>query len=319
MRKNKLISFLISLTMSTLILLSGSVAKYNSSEAASNYRLYKVFNATTGAYIAQYSISQSQVLETMTRGAFDPNINTVNEYNLKKGVVKIMCSDNYLGTGFIVDDYTIATAAHCLIDSNSTSSKIISDVLLFDNNDNITLHASPEQIHLPTEWYNFANSNHVFSNDPEVELEHWTYDYALITVEENLSDYMHYKLGTTLNYFYPYSSNVNPNKLLKIIGYPSSSNNHVYNQTEIESGYALYYTNSSYYNPYNALLYYSNSTSSGYSGSPVYYTEQYNNTDYNTVIGIHTAGSCFAPNARSGVRFTDDHLTFYLNNPYLNS
>ena len=299
------------------IVFSSFAVRSEQLDAASGSRAYKVFNATTGTYITQYYIPQSQVLSTgNNRDAFIPYGNNANDYNMKKGVVKLMSSNGYLGTGFIVDDYTIATAAHCLIGSNTTTSNVISDILLFDNNDNIVQHATPEQIHIPTEWYNFANGPQVFDT-LEDELDHWTYDYGLITVEQNLSGYMHYKLGTTLNSFYPSSANSPLNKELKIIGYPYTSNDHYTNVTEIETGYALYYTNSSYYNPYNALLYYSNEVTYGYSGSPIYFTETYNNHYYNTVIGIHTAGNDPLYGVYSGVKFSDDHLTFYLNNPYL--
>lgn len=80
----------------------------------------------------------------------------------------------------------------------------------------------------------------------------------------------------------------------------------------------MYYTNNSYTNPYGSLVYYSNSIIGGYSGSPVYYTENYNNVEYNTVIAINTASQYLADDACSGVKITEDLLTFYLSNSHIN-
>lgn len=306
------ICVLVSVLVITLFVVYTS--NINNSNAASNYREYRVYNAQTLSRITSYPIYASQNMQTsMTRDTFDNNT-SINDYNVKKGVVKLMSSNNYMGSGFIVDDHTIATAAHCVYGDNGLVS--INEILLFDNDDNIVQRITPNEIHIPTEWYNFTSGPKNFQN-VLAELFHWTYDYALITVQDSLSDYMHYNLGVTLDSFYPSNSGAPANRQLKIIGYPQDSNNQFTNTTEIEYGTALYYTNNSYYNPYNALVYYSNQTVGGYSGSPVYYTENYNGKNYNTVIAIHTSGPYLAPSACSGVKITDDLLTFYLNNPYI--
>ena len=46
----------------------------------------------------------------------------------KSSVVKIMDSYNYRGSGFVVDEHTIATAAHCVLDEQ------LSEILLFNSN-----------------------------------------------------------------------------------------------------------------------------------------------------------------------------------------
>ncbi|MDE6677430.1 MAG: trypsin-like peptidase domain-containing protein, partial [Ruminococcus sp.] len=133
-------------------------------------RYYNVYDAKTANMIYQYRLDPVPNNQPKADGVFDkddrkpdPNCN---------GVVHI----NGIGTGFIVDDHVIATAAHCV------NGKKINKVSVLNNSGSVVLNATPVEYHIPV-------------NYPSID----GYDYALISVKEDLSSYPHFEIGVALD------------------------------------------------------------------------------------------------------------------------
>ena len=177
-----------------------SAATYNGSSSET----YHVFDASTGDLL---------LYNAYTLYNYNPIPNNLNEPNVtddiiaitdervpiwdKSGVVKIMTPNSYIGSGFVIAPHIIATAAHCVFDNStldpndilSESGYIISGIKLFDSNGVNTLTATPVECHVPYSYIS-AVKNGNYEN---------AFDYALISVEEDLSDYMCFNLGVALD------------------------------------------------------------------------------------------------------------------------
>ncbi|MDE5569076.1 MAG: trypsin-like peptidase domain-containing protein [Ruminococcus sp.] len=207
----------------------------------------------------------------------------------KSGVVEIAS----IGTGFVVDEHTIATAAHCVYN------KKINKIYLFDNNSKLTLTLEGSSIveyHVPSVY---------------VSSESADYDYALITVKEDLSDYMCFNLGTVTDI-------KNLKSAVSITGFPGEivTGDGTKPVNYSVSEHNMYTGNGHIYNSSDKRLYYDVDTTSGNSGSPVYITEAYGNKVYYTVIAIHAYGQGSNP-YNSGTRITADLLKFFNGNTNL--
>ncbi len=100
-------------------------------------------------------------------------------------------NDKNLGSAFVVDDHIVATAAHCVYNSNNN--EFVSGIKVKVLNDNCSkplVTAKARYIHIPKDY---TESN---SGTPK-RVNH---DYALIYVEEDLSDYK-VNVGVMTNYF----------------------------------------------------------------------------------------------------------------------
>ncbi|MDE6787999.1 MAG: serine protease [Ruminococcus sp.] len=208
----------------------------------------------------------------------------------KSGVVEI---DSPGGTGFVVDEHTIATAAHCVY------GKKINTIYLFDNNNkpSLTLNSSTiVEYHVPL----------IYASSESAD-----YDYALITVKEDLSDYMCFNLGTVTDI-------KNLKSAVSITGFPGEivTGDGTKPVNYSVSEHNMYTGNSHIYNSSDKRLYYDVDTTSGNSGGPVYLTEIYNNKVYYTVIAIHTKSGGDG-NYNSGTRITAELLKFFNGNPNL--
>ncbi len=199
-------------------------------------------------------------------------------------------------TGFIVGDHEIVTAAHCVTDDNT----ILQDITI-STYDRTGLKDGGKltvaEIHIPAEY-----------TDPCSE-----YDYALITVVEDLSDRVQFSIGNSYN-----MTNSEVGTIpIHVTGRPgmTGDNLDIYNSTG-----ALYTHYGSVYGPSNrTLLHYTVDVSRGQSGAPTYTItrERYNNTDYYTytALAVHTGGNS---NRNVGTLMTKYHLQFFRNNPYAN-
>lgn len=275
-----------------LMMLSFSYTANDNSDAANSSMSYKVYNATTGHYLREYTLAP---LETdnndNTRSIIDDDDRVVDW--TKSGVTKIINADGSFGSGFVVDEHTIATAAHCLYNCSNTTTRNISKILLFDTSGNIEQNIIPVEYHLPIKFIN-AVSNKEYSTIS---------DYALITVEEDLSEYMCFELGVPLDSF------VNGNATVTTTGFPEKVNKKIVN-TCIK--HMKYSGNGKVCggNTENTLLYYKADASEGNSGGPVYITESLNGRTYYTVVAINVAQS----NNNIGTRMTTDLIHFYKSN-----
>ncbi|MCM1006500.1 MAG: trypsin-like peptidase domain-containing protein [Ruminococcus flavefaciens] len=276
-------------------------------------RSYLVYNAQTKSYMRRYSLSVSAEYPNQHS---NPN-NEISTYSVmpdddrevdwsKSGTVKLMTPYGYNGTGFVVNPHVIATCAHCVYRGDDKTLYNISNIKLFDNEGNVSLNATPKEIHIPAKYYDSANY------EPH-------YDYALITVQEDLSDYMCYDLGVALDSSFADESKRN-NLPIYITGFAQESNvggnsNSINNLiTGIGKLYAKDKIENSNILPYQIVS--DTAMSNGDSGGPVYITESYsdkygNNAEYNTVIGINSSG---AWRYSAATRITTDLLVFYKQN-----
>ncbi|MGN0622263.1 MAG: trypsin-like serine peptidase [Porcipelethomonas sp.] len=270
-RKNGFISVVIALLLAVMTV--SVICNYNAKADNGSLR-YVRYNAKTGAYLGSYTLS-SMPENNNSREIFSPDDRVIDW--TKSGVVKLMTSDFYVGTGFVVGEHVVATAGHCVAD------KKLSEILLFNSNGTIAKHATPVESHF-LKAYDDAHST---SND-----------YALITVKEDLSDFMCFKLAS------PIVNLESRNCVVSVTGFPGEYNNH--------SNHQMYTGNGVVTSTTDKLLTYNADTTGGNSGGPVYITESYNGQVYYSVVAVHTASG------NTGTRMTFDLLHFYMNNSFQN-
>lgn len=201
------------------------------------------------------------------------------------GIVRI----NGNGTGFIIGDHLIATAGHVVYNKNTYAYYFNNCTIETYNEDGTlsgeTLH--PIEAHLPA----------LFVSLPPVS--DFRYDYGLIVVQEDLSDYTHFSLGETYNLF-PTQFSTIP---IYVTGYKGSGNNLASQKGSIISPNVYTQSQTQYVLNHNV------DTFGGDSGAPIYTITKDGLGNYSyTAIGIHTGGGNIGP------RITRYQLQFYLGN-----
>ncbi len=224
---------------------------------------YVAFNAKTGARIKSYTISAMPDSAPTPRSVIG-NDGRVVDYS-KSGVVRLQRRNPNTGgtsyvSAFVVDEHTIMTAGHC-VDINEQMSYAISSLDLFDSSGKVELSATPVQVHIPQLF---------------IEGSYSSYDYALITVKEDLSKYMCFNVGV------PLDSAINNHISVSVTGCPSSINGKTNTNHDLYTGTGT----TSYYSAFRFS--HNVDTMDGNSGSPVYTKETIGENIYYTVIGIHT-------------------------------
>lgn len=283
-----------------LMMLSFSYTANDNSDAANSSRTYKVYNATNGNYLRSYTLTPLNTSDN-SRGIIDTDERVIDW--TKSGVVKIIDTDTSIGSGFVVDEHTIATAAHCVYDydkyENGPSS--VSEVLLFDTNGNIEQTVTPIEYHVPINFINVADNG---KYSP-------TFDYALITVKEDLSEYMCFELGVPLDSFV----NGETNATVSVTGFPEYINKT--NLVNTTDKHMMYTGNGKVCggDTEGYFLRHMADVSNGNSGGPVYITESLQGRTYYTVVAIHTNG---LSDYGWGTRMTTDLIHFYKSNSNLN-
>lgn len=287
-----------------MMILSLSYAGNNQTDAANTSRQYRIFNAKTGAKIDEYTLDPFESVNN-ARSVIGGEDERVIDWT-KSGVVKIIDSNDVFGSGFVVSDHVIATAAHCLYNAQGKKAKKISKILLFDTSGNVTLEATPVQSHIPVTFINVAQSEFIGYTTAS--------DYALITVKEDLSSYACFSLGV------PLASFNTKNATVSVTGFPATVGNQGEEVTVNTATQHMMYTgNGKIYNGDAELIRYTTDTSPGNSGGPVYITESLNGTIYYTVVAINIAEINMSnPPYNIGYRLTTDLIHFYTgNNPKL--
>lgn len=273
----------VAIACSVCILSLTAVPSMNASAANNSSMTYKVYNAATASYISSYQLTSNPKVDN-SRSVILPDERVVDF--TKSGVVKIMGFTDYIGSGFIVDSHTIATAAHCAYNLQ------ISGIRIFNSNGNIALTATPVQYHIPNLYVQTHSGN---------------YDYALITVEEDLSDYACFNLGVAMDNF------LTSSKSICVTGFPQKVNNVIVNGVvETEDRNNMYTGIGTISGGNEYVLNYNVDTYRGNSGGPVYTSTSYNGNVYYTVIAIHTTG---AGTYNYGTRINTNLMHFYKNNP----
>ena len=299
--RNRIVAIFLSCVIFVIALFLPS-ARVLATSLTNEGRTYYVYDASTGAYLSSYTLSalptntastSSDISLTSVYGDEDSR---VLDYT-KNGVVKLVSSSGAVGTGFVVDEHTIATAAHCVVTSSTTSNckNTVKEIYCFNGSSTVDMTASLNEIHVPAEYFTAGNGGTT------------EYDYALITVEEDLSDYMCFALGTMLD---SYSGTVS------ISGFPGTikqSDGTYITANDLEK-HNQYLGTGTVLSSETGRIAYTVDTTGGNSGSPVYVTSTYKSNVYYTVIAIHTTGSY---SGNSGTRITPTLLQFYYNNDNL--
>lgn len=210
------------------------------------------------------------------------------------------------GTGFIVDNHIIATAAHCVY--NRSSVAFVSDMRVDIYNENCTSILKtvyPKEAHIPMKYKSTGNE---------------IYDYALLYVEEDLSEYGVFSLGVPMDSFMTSGATVT------VSGFPqSTASDPGANCTKRYKADGQIVDMDDSIDKKNHRIQYTTFASGGDSGGPVYTTQTFNGHTYNTVIGINTTATyydkeCTIPATyRFGTRVTSTLLAFYYNNEKIGS
>lgn len=296
MMKTKMLSVqkMIAMIIAALIMVLSISSYQMKANALNTSRTYYVYNAQTGEYLRRYTLS-----------TLPYENNSISTYAIddrypdwtKSGVCKTLSSSGSVGSGFVVDEHTIATAAHCVYNVESQIAKQTSQILLFDSDESEPLIVAPVEIHVPY-LYISGNGTHTFDA---------YYDYALITVNQDLSDYMCFELGVPLDYV------IENEQEIKVTGFPKFVDDDILvNNSSVHN---MYTGDGVIISKNNYQIISQVYTSVGNSGGPLYLEETRCGYTYYTVIGICSSGAC--PTLYS-TRMTTELIHFYKNNPNLN-
>ena len=247
-------------------------------DAANTDRDYRIFNSKTFEALGEYTLKKVDSVYN-NRDVIGTDDRVIDW--TKSGVVKIITARGSFGTGFVVADHVIATAAHCVEEK-------LDKILLFDNNGNVTMEATPVQTHIP----------YIHQNAGSIE-----YDYALVTVKEDISSYACFGFGVPLDSF------PDSNPKLTVTGFPGTigeSGSEVTVNTTTK--HMMYSGNGRLLRQDSDRIYYDTDANYGDSGAPVYITESAYGNTYFTVVSIH---SNYSYGENYGVRVTTDLVHFY--------
>lgn len=245
------------------------------------YRKYAFNSSTYGTY-------------TLYPNTF--SVNSIDETDLlftddeTTSVVRLETQDT-IGSGFIVGNHIVATAAHCVLDTYGDVDTHV-DVTIIGEDGEILANYVPDYIHIPEKFFT--------SNTPEY------YDYALLYIGDgDLNQYGVMKLG------YCFDSYISGSGAVRVMGFPENGNNQ-------RNRYYSFGTLSSSGNIFQ--MNYSAQTEIGMDGGPVYVEESFIRYQYNivekkkTVIAIHNDKN---NSYGYGTRINCQHLKFYYDNSNL--
>ena len=257
---------------------------------------YLVYDAQTGDYLREYPLTVTDYDNTNTSGTNQIIGNTddrIQDWS-NRGTAKIMANNiqGYYGTGFVVGNHTIATAAHVVYNTYNNTAHHLTNILLFDSDQ--TAHSfTPVEIHIP--------KNYKLAYEPTSDC-----DYSLITVHEDLSDYMSFNLGVITD------TAATNHLTITTAGFPQVLNPLMSNQTTVNSGsehLEVISLGSILLNETNTFSHNADTTT-GQSGSPIYAVETLNGHTYHTVVGIVSrAGDDNSSNI--AYRLNSESLKFY--------
>lgn len=277
---------------------SGFIPNGTASSSAS--RSYMRYDYSTKTQLSNYVLTP--ILGTLnSREIIDGMPTEEDRYasygTENSGIVALVYKDikgnEFAGTGFIIDDHHIATAAHCVYDKD-TARWYSYRIKLYDENGVITnTELTRVEAHCPVDYVEQYSTG--------------AYDYALITVEEdlsNLADYdcTYFALGTAYNA----TTSAFANVPVYVTGSPYDLIGE--NPIRLYSAQGNVIDKPSNYN----VLCHDISVSGGDSGAPVYTITKNGNKYTYTVIGIHNG--LFDDGSKRASMITNYHLQFYYNN-----
>lgn len=298
-KSKKIISCFIALLMFVLTLTSHSSMNAN---AVNSTKWYTIFDAQTGFSVGGYSLDANP-LEDNSRDFIVVDDGRYSD-NTIIGAVKIITNKGR-STGFIVDDHTIGTAAHCVFDiTNGTledSKVVIEKILILDSDGNVDMTITDAyDVHIPNAYVSSNGSS--------------SYDYAMITINTELGEnYQCFNLGAMTDDMF--DSDI----AVFSTGFPGKVNGNTVNTGYIHNKYTDYGKIVSVQGETgDEVFYYDIGISGGNSGGPIYIKSMYGEHQYLTVIGIVSVATSSDGTTYlrgGGVRMTTNLLHFYKNNP----
>lgn len=268
-------------------------------------RSYIKNGATTSIKQEEYTLTQSLLDGVASRTVAPDNRKPDTQSSVVKfsmTLTKWGMDKRFNGTGFIIGDNMIVTAAHCLYNENGFATDIT--IKLVDPDTGSTSVVYPIEVHIPKEYTNSLNHDN---------------DYALMVVDKDLSKYGSFSLGVLAD------DVTSTDKIpLFTTGYPGEVNNQNTNGVQ--------YTGTGYlYSVSDHILTMNNYISTGNSGGPVYVKTNYRfgaDTTWSTSTTV--VGICVGSNKSiidysdidaytKACRITPALLQFYYSNPNIDT
>lgn len=241
---------------------------------------YFVYNATTGVQIDTQTVEQAaDPSEASPRSIIGTDDLYTGDYH--KGLCKIKTSkvdgtDVKEYTGFVSSDDTIMTAAQALY-----KRKIVS-IQFFNSSGNVILNANATDFRIHKKYK---------------DAEGTFYDYALINVSNDLSEYKTFEMGYALDWAIESEANVS------ISGFKKDSITSYTGDGRIKnSGTAK-----------NELMY-SCDAVDGMVGAPIFRDVVHNGSHHYVVVGINTSDNSDNNSNNSGVRICPNITNLVRNN-----
>ena len=237
--------------------------------------------------------------------------------------------DSSGGTGFIVDNHIIATAAHCVYDDSTGFGKDVTVDIYEDNDSGKHKSVKAAEVHIPRDYVNLVNETGTHLRS--------MFDYALIYVEEDLSEYGKFDLGIPSDEFMDSKTTVTVSGFPQVVhgSFDDANCEYLYKADGVILNCHSYAGENNWQfkghpqkqeNFFSHQLMTSAYGSGGDSGGPIYMTINVGSNEYHTVVGIYTSVGLndvdYDGNDEQvsfGVRMTSSLLRFYYNNDYINS
>lgn len=250
-----------------------------SSSSPSSYTQYKISAATIDLCSVGDSIMNNDY----------PNMPDYPDYE-NGNVVKITTSSGF-GSGTIVGDHVIATAAHVVYSSPNFESNI--NVQICSESSNQVIATIPAvTVHIPKKYT--TESSGAKDN----------YDYALIYVNQDLSSYGVWSLGMPVLEFSDSEEDV------AVSGFKYDNNNQVrYYSTGVIQNFVGITTNP--LNDVNMRLRSNAASYPGKSGGAMYYTPIINPNSRKSLIGVITGGGDTTETYSWADKMTPNLVRFY--------
>lgn len=282
-------------------ILSGSMStstvfyEFTDSLPGQSSRSYYICSPTTGAVIPNSSYTLPLVSNLQQASSPRTIIGGDDRYAEDgfDGVINVQYSTGAnAGTAFVIDSHTLLTAAHVVYNKSGLKFKIFTD---HDTQSNIPI--TPVAYHVPSEY---VNNNNI------------CYDYAIVTVEEDLECYNGYGYEdySFINFDLGLMRNeMSLSKPVYVTGFGGDGEITPELEDVKSTGVGTLLNTSNTDTDYR--IYFDTDIVPGNSGSPVYIK---NPDGSNSVIGICTHQSTYY---NSGIRITSDILKFVFNNSHL--
>lgn len=301
--RNKIIAVLAFIVMSVIVTFNGYDMQKAGAAGGTDYVKYTYATSQTQTYTLPEIPIYNNYLNARSSINFDDNRADADITPLVVKTISNSSNPDYkgnttsTGTGFIIGDHEIMTAAHCVYNTQMGKPYYSMNVKITESSDNSSSIRTLNVIsaHFPKEFkdYHDLNPSNIGTQD-QIKL-----DYAIITVQEDLSEYGKLSLGAAT---YDIKNNNVP---IHVLGYNSSALKISHGVVNAINDYI-----------YGVTAY----TTSGTSGGPIYVessfgvpgntSDDYKIQTYKTVIGLCSAGSYSS-------RFDSETLQFAYDNEYL--